>query len=175
METSSLALRFSLVFALFLFGRGAQASSANEDMLLFRLQNRSVFYHDLRPYIAHIATFRCLFDNPKLFELSGVKLENYKELNSWSLDDRLHNKRPLVLKLMENLKIQIYANNQRLSVERRVFRSLPLEKCQLAEFDTWEAEVRSLVQAELYLRGQEIDPKVFLKTVDEQVESEILF
>lgn len=131
-----------------------------EDVLVFRVQTRQVFFENLKSYLSHLKDFKCLFPEPRLLSLAEVDLGRALSLREQSVG--AVQKSPEVVKsLMRAILAQVYSNSLTLSLERDFDLSLPLQKCGLGRFGSWNNELKSLVQAELYLRqGDEKPSKI---------------
>jgi hypothetical protein len=168
--TLSLALPFSLYTTLALADKVILS-----DQLLFRLNNRAIFFLDLVEYADHLKTFHCLYPKSQLLGQEQLKPESWMEFIQHNpvADMQIH--RPLILKMKRTLMRQLFANSQNLSVQRGFERELPLSSCQLESFESWPSEVQSLVQAELYWLENHESSDVDLAKIKALIEHELLF
>lgn len=161
-----LAWPIHLVVALALsFGAGelhAQEKTKvlKEDVLAFRVQTRQVFLSNLKVYLTHLKDFHCLFPDSRLLKISGANYKDVVSVQNKSVSD-VQKSPEQVEKLMNLILSQVYTNSLQLSLERNFDLGLPLEKCKLGRFGSWNNELKSLVQAELYMREGSERPSRF--------------
>lgn len=131
-----------------------------EDILVFRVQTRQVFFSNLKVYLSHLDDFNCLFPQAKLLKLSGVDYKQLEILKKQSIAD-VQQFSETYKKLMHLILAQVYTNSLKLSLERDFDLKLALDKCGLKRFGSWDNELKSLVQAELYMRQGDERPTRF--------------
>jgi hypothetical protein len=148
----------------------AHSSLAFEDTLLFRIQGRTIFLQDVKEYIPSLKTFHCLYSDSHLMRLSGVSADSLDRILQAHGSRGLDQDRPILMAFMRHFKLQFYANGQGLSMPRGFARRLPLEACGVTgDFDTWNRELRSIVQAELFFRESQNTLDQVLKGMEYEV------
>lgn len=157
---STLGLRILLTSCLMISGAFAQKESRvlKEDVLVFRVQTRHVFLGQLKTYLNHLQSFHCLFPESHLLKLAEVNYADALQVQKKSVA-QMQEQSGAAKNLMKLVLAQVYFNSLELSLERNFDLELALDKCNLGRFGTWNNELKSLVQAELYLRYGEERPK----------------
>jgi hypothetical protein len=130
-----------------------------EDVLVFRVQTRLVFLSDLKSYLSHLKDFHCLFPEANLLKMADISFDKVAEVQGLTVGE-VQQSPVLIKKVMRLVLTQVYTNSLSLSLERDFDLGLPLKKCGLGRFGSWNNELKSLVQAELYMRlGNERPPE----------------
>lgn len=145
------------------------------DQLLFRLNNRAIFFLDIIDYAAQLKTFSCLYPKSTLLNYDQLQSTDWDQFKKIAPNSDLNPHRELILKLKSLLMRQIYANAQSMSVEKDFERKLPLSRCSVGPFATWPEELQSLVQAELFWSEIPAGEEISLESVRSLIEHEVLF
>lgn len=150
-----------------------------EDILVFRVQSRQVFLSNLKVYLTHLKDLHCLFPDSRLLKISETDYGQVVSIQNQSVG-QVQKAPENARQLMRLILAQVYTNSLKLSLERDFDLKLPLDKCGLGRFGSWNNELKSLVQAELYMREGSERPSSFQKkarqryfqTIDEKMDYE---
>lgn len=121
-----------------------------EDVMVFRLQSKSLFLSDLKNYSHQLKNFDCLYPQSQFFRLSQLSPSKIDKLLSLSLKDA-KNEKSLLQTFRRSITLQIINNAQSLSVDRGFDKNLERRKCGVGRYLSWDNELKSLVQAEIFL------------------------
>lgn len=163
------------------FSSFAEEELKFEDKVLYRLQGRTLFLEDIKDYLSPLKSYICLFPDSQMFSLSGLTKDNLEVLGSLRPGSSdLANHRDILLSTMRHLQLQFHANSEGLNVALGFEQRLPLSQCGIeGNFDSWDRELRSLVQAELYYRENAPRPRAqrnrYVEEIAGKIESEVLF
>jgi|GEM_PF-7091170 len=150
---------FSLFASLSTYSQDKQ-ETLKEDVLVFRVQTRLVFLSDLKSYLSHLKDFHCLFSDANLLKMAAISVDQALEVQNLSVGE-VQQSPQLIKKIMRLILTQVYTNSLSLSLERDFDLGLPLDKCGLGRFGSWNNELKSLVQAELYMRRGKEKPSKY--------------
>lgn len=147
-----------------------------EDFLVSRIQSRQIMFTQLNTYQKHLKKFTCLFDQSHILNLAQLTPAQVSELGELEAS-KAKEKPEFLKKFIRVILLQVYNNSMQLELGADFDLQFPLKKCDLGRFASWDNELKSLVQAELYLRnlksGAFVVNKSTRKTYFEQVEEKI--
>jgi hypothetical protein len=180
-------LRFLIIFVFIsLFSQVVTANNVHyyEDVALFRIQKKTVFFSDLRIYLKEYNSFRCLQRNSRI--LSNLKLDfksidkvprlepNYKSIN-------LH--KNFLNGVIKLIKMQVFSSRHNVSVSSKLLAHMNTKKCGLPKFSKWSNELKSLLQMELYVlerfplnnKNDYKELNLFIDSVNDKVKHAVYF
>jgi hypothetical protein len=155
-----------------------------EDMALFRIQKKTVFYSDLKVYIKEFKAFRCLQKNSRI--LSNLKLDSKSIGNIPRLRSNyksIKKNGEFVYSLIKLIKMQIFSSRYNVSVSSKMLENIKTRRCGVAKFSTWSNELKSLFQMELYIlerfpiktNTEDLELNLFIKSVNDKVKHATYF
>jgi hypothetical protein len=92
--------------------------------------------------------------------MAAISVDQALEVQNLSVGE-VQQSPQLIKKIMRLILTQVYTNSLSLSLERDFDLGLPLDKCGLGRFGSWNNELKSLVQAELYMRRGKEKPSKY--------------
>lgn len=156
-----------------------------QEMAIMKIGDKPVFFSEFNAYLKSLEQFRCLVDHSTALDsidLDKKKMPVVPEIKFGRKP--FEENREFVLKVAKLIKLQVYSNQFKLSLDSKIIQGLNKKKCLKEKFPSWPTEVKSMIQLEYYLRerffGQKqkevkTDVAQFVESINKKISHELFF
>ncbi len=177
-------MRFSLILGLLFSLSSAAETSIIDDMAIFKIQKKTIFYSDLKNYLREYKSFRCLQKSSRILKNLRIDQKNIRKIpnvlpNYKSLDRH----QTFIEGLIKLIKLQVYSSRYNVSISKKQLSRINTKKCGVGPFPKWSNELKSLFQMEYYIlerfptkrKGGDKELTLFIQSVDEKIDHDIFY
>lgn len=179
-------LRFTIIFgflALAVFSANAEKYHI-QDMALFKIQKKTIFFSDIKVYLKEFKTFRCLHSHSRILNSLKLNTKNLKNIPKLRSNYKsIEKQKPFITNVIKLIKMQVFSSRYKVNVSSKQIANIRTKKCGAPKFKNWSNELKSLFQMELYIlerfpvtsQTDSDELNQFLESVDKKIKHAIYF